>query len=407
MKKMYFGFITIVVFMALSLAACPEGDSGSSSSSPQPPPPIVTNNLKELGENLTKRGKNTADKPVQVKLNGLNLDTNWTELLKVLDTADRYVDLDISECTGMTTFAPGAKNTGEKMIVSLVLPKTTETISAGTDVPQFLFFSSLRKIKGTEITEVGDYSFYNTKTLSAIDFPVLNTIGEYAFAYSGLTGVTIPAGVSTVKTHAFYGCTGLTSLIIFEDGLETIESYAFYAARITSLTIPDSVTNIEENAFAQCASLTGITIGGGLENMDGFVFGDYQKLEAINVSEDNMEYSSQNGVLYNSAANALIRYPAGKKGAFTVPDGVTSIKNAAFSGCTGLTGVTIGADITGIENYAFEGCSGLTSVTFKKNTLLFNNTAFPGDLFDKFITEGIGTYTRPNGNTMEWTKQGN
>ena len=44
----------------------------------------------------------------------------------------------------------------------------------------------------------------------------------------------------------------------------------------------------------------------------------------------------------------------------TIPSSVTRIGSSAFRGCSGLTSVTIPSSVTSIEEYAFSGCSGLT-----------------------------------------------
>ena len=46
----------------------------------------------------------------------------------------------------------------------------------------------------------------------------------------------------------------------------------------------------------------------------------------------------------------------------TIPSGVTSIGNYAFYGCSGLTSLIIPSGVTSIGKWAFRGCSGLTSI---------------------------------------------
>ena len=53
----------------------------------------------------------------------------------------------------------------------------------------------------------------------------------------------------------------------------------------------------------------------------------------------------------------------------TIPDSVTSIEDGAFFLCSGLTRVTIPNGVTSIGENAFEYCNGLTGVTFIGKTL--------------------------------------
>jgi uncharacterized repeat protein (TIGR02543 family) len=94
-------------------------------------------------------------------------------------------------------------------------------------------------------------------------------------------------------------------------------------------------------------------------------------------------------VLFNKAQGILLQYPGGKQGAYSIPDGVTSIQQSAFSGSSGLTSVTIPNSVTSIGNAAFSGSSGLTSVTIPNSVTSIELIAFQG-------CTGLTSVTIPN-----------
>ena len=75
---------------------------------------------------------------------------------------------------------------------------------------------------------------------------------------SGLTSVTIPNSVTTIRDLTFGGCSGLTSVTIL-NSVTSIGNSAFYGCSgLTSVNILGSVTEIGKGAFAECGSLTRI-----------------------------------------------------------------------------------------------------------------------------------------------------
>ena len=92
-----------------------------------------------------------------------------------------------------------------------------------------------------------------------------DTIENYAFAgCTGLTDVTIPAGVTQIWAGAFDSCTGLTNVAI-PSGVTEIGEYAFARCTgLTDVTIPSGVTEIGEYTFYGCTGLTDVTIPSGV-----------------------------------------------------------------------------------------------------------------------------------------------
>ena len=144
---------------------------------------------------------------------------------------------------------------------------------------------------------------------------------------------------------------------------ETIEITKFVDSTSTDIELPSmidgkSVTSIRTNAFdvdvvEACSNLTSITIPDNMSNIDEDAFIGCRSLTEIIVDSNNRWYVSKDGVLFDKNIETIICCPEGKTGSFTIPDGVTSIRNSAFRYCTGLTDVTIPDGVTSIGVSAF------------------------------------------------------
>ena len=102
---------------------------------------------------------------------------------------------------------------------------------------------------------------------------------------------------------------------------------------------------------------------------------------------DNVTYSldTETGELTISGAGDMYNYGENynspfyyKKSIKTVfiKNGVTSIADFVFCGCTSLTSVTIPNSVTSIGDWAFYNCTNLTSVTIPDSVTSIGNGAF-------------------------------
>ena len=118
----------------------------------------------------------------------------------------------------------------------------------------------------------GDVVIPSSVTYQGKTYPV-KTIDFYAFNYcQGLTSITIPESITTIRNNAFYLCTGLTRVnitdieawcrIVMGNTNPLIYAHHLYlnGTEVTDLTIPDGITAISNYAFDCCEGLISLTI---------------------------------------------------------------------------------------------------------------------------------------------------
>jgi hypothetical protein len=227
------------------------------------------------------------------------------------------------------------------------------------------------KTEKSKLETLDDYIFYvlNDSTIELLDYKGNASsitlpnrykgkkykLANYAFYGKDVENVTIPGGVTEIGKGVFAECKALKN-VVMQEGVTEIGLFTFQeCSALSTVTIPNSVKNIEVGVFDRCVGLTNIIVGKG-----------------------NLEYSSLNGVLFDKKKTMLILYPKAKKGAYKIPNGVTSIESEAFKQSSGLTSVTIPGSLKRIEAGAFGACFGLKSVTILEGVEVIDYKAFYG-----------------------------
>jgi len=254
------------------------------------------------------------------------------------------------------------------------------------------------------VTSIGEEAFKDCSSLTSIEVAALNQ------DYSSIEGVlfdkhaeklitfpagksgeyVVPDGVETIGHQAFHFCEGLTSVTL-PNSLRTIEEAAFYeCSALVSVNLGVGLQSVESWAFAFCTSLTNITIPASVTSIGQAVFQQCVSLPRIDVAPLNPAYASIDGVLFDVNAEALIAFPAGRPGAYAIPDNVETIAAGAFHGCLDLTAVTIPDSVISIGGYAFRDCVSLTSVTIPDSVTSIGGYAFRDCVSLASVTIGNG-----------------
>ena len=289
--------------------------------------------------------------------------------------------------------------------------------SAGNFSPATLTKLSIASIGDT----LPDYAFYGFTGLTEIDgIGSVRVIGPYAFAYTALREITIPATVTKIGESAYYGCSAIESFTVapsntayasfdgclysrdlttlylvpqmketvtFSDTVKTIASGAFYKSLVQELVVPPTVVSIEKGAFAGVLRLETLTvpfIGGSRTDTDTdymmYIFGG--TVSKSNSIQPDGTYSYTTGD--RSCTPTSLRK-------LTISEDITFIGEFAFAYLTEVTEIHWSGTVTYIDDYAF--CqTGLTELTVPDTVTRIGDYAFAAmsDLESAVIPGSVG-----------------
>ena len=318
----------------------------------------------------------------------------------------------ISIPNSVTAIADGAF-TECTALKSVTLPNSLTTIGKYA----FSDCSALTSITLPEgIQTIGEAAFYNCAALASISIPnSVTAIADGVFAScKALASITIPNGVTAIADGVFAGCKALKSVTL-PDGLQTIGKNAFQdCVALASISIPNSVTTIGSEAFSKCSALKDVTVAWETPIPTYADVFNHLTVEEIrlHVPEGKIgAYKAANvfwhyfivmsdrgdlagGLKWQMDATYTLTIinptPGSPKPmpdfnnwdeqpwesfrseiqAVTIEDGVSSVGETAFSGCTEMKSVTLPKSVTTIRTSAFSSCTKLASVTLPADAKL-------------------------------------
>ena len=231
-------------------------------------------NIKTIKDYLKRQsGGNDADYavelPIKIDLGDMTqADSGWQILLGVIDAADKFVNLELSECdmSGIEFNPVGNISTGKNKIVELTLPGTTQKIVAGSDDNgAFKNFNSLKSVTGEIIDIIGNYAFFNCTALENVSLTSTATIGSHAFKdCTSLVNVDLD-NATYISDSAFAGCTSLVN-VSFSYAM-TIEAQVFSGCTKLESVNLSSATFIGFFSFQSCIALKSVTLGSTVPNL--------------------------------------------------------------------------------------------------------------------------------------------
>ncbi len=269
---------------------------------------------------------------------------------------------------------------GYTALLTVVIPEGATTISQyGFKTPNNTTNSPIISITiPSTITSIGSQAFYGCNSLKELIIPegVTEIPKEMAYYTTALEKLVIPSTITKINASAFRSSAFSNELVIPE-GCTYIDEYAFKASGVTKVTLPSTLETVKKEAFRECPALTEVY-------SKSPVIGTYMFYDCIELSKVTLE----NTVVINE--RAFNNAKGSKVETLVLPEGLTTIGAYAFPRLS-ITELVLPSTLTNVSNDAFRECKKLQKVVVLGSIIGANMFAECSSLNRLILTENIQT----------------
>lgn len=331
-------------------------------------------------------------------------------------SVDDAINNEFNKDFGVTLFITGTESIPEE---AFICNSKLTGVVLGSDVKSignraFDQCGNLKQVDlPTSLETIGECAFADCTMLTSFTFPdnaadgIEISIGNEAFARTGLTSIRIPSNVTSIGSNIFSSCTALEKVTL---AMETVPMYLLGACdSLKTVTLESTVKTISDLAFHNITSLDTIKMS-SVETIGGGAFNGCTALRSVDCGNK----------LTTIGSNAFENCQELKS--IDLGDSLTTIGNYAFTGCTALGNVYIPGSVTSVGQCAFQNCTSLQRIEFGAgftklsgaaiflnncnalNTITFNSilTEIGSEAFQGITTENINLFLVAGQKTMAY-----
>lgn len=259
--------------------------------------------------------------------------------LKLDDETDTYVKTKSSQ----VTLSPNAVLNVAAVKLEDILMHQVATISINGEAPVDLYECDAIPVAGSTVV----VKTVGTEVLSISDLITINSIIKKT--PSTVHDLTLDLSDAKVSNNEMLrgamGSTNRLGKVILPTTLKKISNGFDGEEYLTDIVLPDGI----ETVTSPCSSspITALYIPASVTSLNLY---DMKKILSYDVAETNTIYASDaDGVVFSKNKKELVSYPSGRLAAeYTVPAGVTVIKNYAFQNNQNLETLTLPESVTSI-----------------------------------------------------------